>query len=97
VLGLSAERVAGRIWKMNRWLDYWLASRRAIRPGTHRSYECAVRLYLKPHLGHLRVAEVTRRDVAAMFRALERTPSRRGTPHAPGGRSRTCSGTPPSC
>jgi integrase len=35
------------------WLDQWLASRRKIRASVYRSYEMHIRVWLKPHLGHL--------------------------------------------
>jgi len=56
---------------VGQWLDEWLASRRKIRKSTRRSYEAHVRLYLKPHLGHLPIDRLRVVHIAAMFDAID--------------------------
>ncbi len=53
------------------WLDDWLAGRRNIRKSTRRSYEAHVRLYLRPHLGHLPIDRLRVVHIAAMFDAID--------------------------
>ncbi len=53
------------------FLDAWLvASRQRIRAATHRQYEQAVRLYLKPALGRLQLGKMTPSDIEAMTAAM---------------------------
>jgi integrase len=52
------------------YLDDWLASRVSLRPSTLRSYEGHVRLYLKPGLGGLKLAELRYADVERVFARL---------------------------
>jgi len=56
---------------VGQWLDEWLAGRRTIRKSTRRSYEAHVRLYLKPHLGHLPIDRLRVVHIAAMFDAID--------------------------
>src|SRR5438876_10870071 len=56
---------------VGQWLDEWLAGRRKIRKSTRRSYEAHVRLYLKPHLGHLPIDRLRVVHIAAMFDAID--------------------------
>jgi integrase len=48
-----------------------LTSRRKIRKGTRRSYEAHIRLYLRPHRGHLPIDRMRVVDIAAMFDAID--------------------------
>jgi len=64
-----AERTTAT-WTVARWLRYWLSTRTSIRPSTIRSYTEHVERHLIPHLGRIRLGELTGRDVAAMFTAL---------------------------
>jgi hypothetical protein len=84
VLGQSCSLTTAQSWTVAHWLRYWLGTRRSIRPSTLLFYTQYVERYLIPHLGRIRLADLTTRDIAAMFAALERTPSRRGSPLAPG-------------
>ena len=52
------------------YLDDWLAGKARLRPTTARSYEAHLRLYLIPHLGHLRLTDLRTSDVERMYRAV---------------------------
>ncbi|MGH3761324.1 tyrosine-type recombinase/integrase [Actinophytocola sp.] len=56
------------VWE---WLTEWLAGRRNLRANTRRLYEAHVRLYLHPHLGHLRLDRLRVAHLDAMFAAIE--------------------------
>ncbi len=56
---------------VGQWLDEWLAGRRKIRKSTRRSYEAHIRLYLRPHLGHLPIDRLRVVHIAAMFDAID--------------------------
>ena len=49
------------------WLEEWLAAKKKLRPGTVRGYAGHIRLYLKPHLGHIPIDRLRVTDVAAVF------------------------------
>jgi integrase len=49
------------------WLEEWLAAKKKLRPGTARSYAGHIRLYLKPHLGHIPIDRLRVTDIAALF------------------------------
>ncbi|MCP2341990.1 tyrosine-type recombinase/integrase [Actinomadura rupiterrae] len=53
------------------YLDQWIAGRKALRPGTVRNYSGHVRLYLKPHLGHLELDKLRVTHVDHMFEAID--------------------------
>ncbi|ALA48454.1 integrase [Mycobacterium phage Lolly9] len=54
------------------WLDYWLTvKKRENRPGGYQSYEGTARLYLKPHLGDIRLDKLTTPQVRSMLAALQ--------------------------
>src|SRR6185437_2774352 len=53
------------------YLTDWLAGRRTIKRGTLRSYEGHMRLYLIPHLGHLRIDRLRPGHIDAMYDALK--------------------------
>jgi hypothetical protein len=56
---------------VGQWLDQWLAGRRILRKGTRRSYEAHIRLYLRPHLGHLPIDRLRVVHIGAMFDAID--------------------------
>jgi integrase len=56
---------------VGQWLDEWLAAKKDLRAGTARSYEAHVRLYLKPHIGHIRLNRLRVADVASVFDAID--------------------------
>jgi site-specific recombinase XerD len=77
-----AERTTAT-WTVARWLRYWLTTRASIRPSTLRSYTEHVERHLIPHLGGVRLGELTGRQVAAMFTELASTDTRFGRPPTP--------------
>ena len=77
-----AERTTAT-WTVARWLRYWLSTRTRIRPSTLRSYTEHVERHLIPHLGRIRLGELTGRDVTAMFATLSTTDTRFGRPPTP--------------
>ncbi|WP_344501120.1 tyrosine-type recombinase/integrase [Dactylosporangium maewongense] len=83
VLEQSLERFTGQHWTLERWLRYWLTTRTSIRPTTLRVYTQHVEQYLIPHLGKLRLAEITVRHLTAMFADLAKQTTRTGKPLAP--------------
>jgi len=83
LLNRSAEDRGVDAWTVGRWLRYWLTTRASIRPSTLRSYTEHVELHLIPHLGRVRLGELTGRQVADMFRELAATNNRWGRPPTP--------------
>jgi integrase len=57
---------------VGQWLERWLASRTAPRNSTLRGYAAHVRLYLKPCLGQILLADLSGAHVQAMFTAISR-------------------------
>ncbi|MCP2342037.1 tyrosine-type recombinase/integrase [Actinomadura rupiterrae] len=53
------------------YLDQWITGRKSLRPGTVRIYAGHVRLYLKPHLGHLELDKLRVTHVDHMFEAID--------------------------
>ncbi len=51
-------------------MDQWLAGKVNLKAGTRRSYEDHIRLYLKPGLGHLGLAELRDRDFEELYAAM---------------------------
>jgi len=62
------------------WLEHWLASRTSPAASTVRSYAGHVRLYLKPYLGQVLLAELSAAHVQAMFTAITRHQNAAGSP-----------------
>ncbi len=56
-----------------------MASKAALRPTTARSYASHVRLYLRPHLGHVRLVDLRTPDIERMFGVI-RSVGARGRP-----------------
>jgi integrase len=56
---------------VEQYLEGWLAGRKGLRPGTRRSYESHIRLYLIPHLGAIRLDRLRVADVDSMFEAID--------------------------
>lgn len=52
------------------WLDKWLQGKRR-RTGTIKSYESHIRVHLRPHLGHLRIDQLSRAPISDMFAAID--------------------------
>ncbi|MET7418224.1 hypothetical protein [Dactylosporangium sp. NPDC005555] len=90
VLDQSLERFTGQRWTVERWLRYWLTTRTSIRPTTLRVYTQHIEQYLIPHLGRLRLADVTVRHLTGMFADLAKQTTRSGQPLAPATLHRIC-------
>jgi Phage integrase, N-terminal SAM-like domain len=56
---------------VGQWLDEWLAAKKDLRSGTVRSYEPHIRLYFKPHIGHIRLNRLRVADVSSVFDAID--------------------------
>ena len=61
--------IADQRWRLDAYLDYWLEEvvRTNRRPTTYHRYELAVRLYLKPGLGHCQLARLSVQRVQAFL------------------------------
>jgi integrase len=70
-------------WTMQRWLRYWLTTRTKIRPTTLRSYETHVENHLIPHLGRIRLSELTGRHITDMITTIGETTNRYGRSPTP--------------
>jgi integrase len=77
-----AERTT-QTWTTARWLRHWLTTKTGIRPSTLRSYTEHVNRHLIPHLGRIRLGELTGHHVAAMFATITATPTRYGRSVSP--------------
>jgi integrase len=53
------------------WLDIWLEGKKKITATTKARYASDIRLYLKPHLGHIPVEELRVADISGMFDDIE--------------------------
>ncbi|MFI0354213.1 tyrosine-type recombinase/integrase [Actinomadura sp. 9N407] len=53
------------------YLESWLAGRKNLREGTRRSYANHIHLYLRPHLGRIRLDRLRVRDVDRIFDAID--------------------------
>jgi integrase len=62
------------------WLDRWLGERTGSRESTIRGYAAHVRLYLKPCLGRILLADLSAQHVQAMFTAITRQHQAEGHP-----------------
>ena len=77
-----AERTT-QTWTVARGLRHWLTTKTGIRPSTLRSYTEHVDRHLIPHLGRIRLGELTGHHVAAMFTVLIAAQTRYGRPITP--------------
>lgn len=68
----SAKRKAPRMSDLcDRFMDEYV--RRKLKPSTQSTYECLIRLHIKPRLGKKRVEEVTTADVQSLHTAMAST------------------------
>ncbi|ADL71002.1 tyrosine integrase [Mycobacterium phage Enceladus] len=68
VLAGKIATTPGKVKTVGEWLDYWLTVKKSeCRPSTYESYEGSARLYLKPHLGHIRLDKLTTPQVRDML------------------------------
>jgi integrase len=65
---------------VGQWLQRWLGQAGRARESTRRGYASHIRLYLVPHLGRVLLAELTSRQVQAMFTAVARQHAAAGRP-----------------
>ena len=77
---LRSDVISGRvtikpanITTVGEWLDYWLESIRSdnVKPGTARSYEGTIRLYLQPHIGDVKLHKLTAAQVRGVYKKLQ--------------------------
>jgi integrase len=62
------------------WLERWLEQRTGPRESTIRGYAAHIRLYLRPCLGHILLADLTGQHVQAMFTGIARQHEAEGRP-----------------
>jgi integrase len=82
-LGRSQQDQSGHAWTVERWLRYWLSTRVGIRPTTRLSHTQYIERFLIPHVGKIRLAELTARQLTAFFAAVGQETNRFGQPHTP--------------
>jgi hypothetical protein len=82
-LNRSREDQADQAWTLERWLRYWLSTRVGIRPTTRLSHTQYIERFLIPHLGKIRLAELTARQLTVFFGAVAQETNRFGQPHMP--------------
>jgi hypothetical protein len=82
VLARTAEERTAGSWTLERWLRHWLSARTAIRPTTRSSHTGYIEQFLVPHLGKVRLAELTSRTLNAAFTEIGKTHNRFGRPHS---------------
>src|SRR2546421_11835509 len=71
----------GRAWTVERWLRYWLSTRVSIRPTTRLSHAGYIEQFLIPHLGHVRLVDLSSRQLALAFTEIGKVRNRFGQPH----------------
>lgn len=79
----DGDTVTAEGWTMQRWLRYWLTARTRIRPTTLRSYKVHVDRHLIPHLGRVRLSELTGRHITDMITAIGAATNRYGRTPSP--------------
>lgn len=52
------------------YLDSWLAGKHSLKPSTRAHYGDAIRLYLKPHIGHIQLRELRPHHIDRMYSAI---------------------------
>jgi hypothetical protein len=82
-LGRSRQDQTSHAWTLARWLRYWLSTRVGIRPTTRLSHTHYIERFLIPHLGNIRLAELTARQLTAFFATVAQQTNRFGQPHTP--------------
>ncbi len=65
------------------YLAQWLQGKASLRPSTHLAYLTHVRLYLVPHLGHLRLADLRAHHIEVMYREIVAANAKRERPVGP--------------
>lgn len=59
------------------WLDHWIQTKR-LRPGTRANYERTIILHIQPHLGDVKLQDLTASQLDRLYRQLETNGNRRG-------------------
>ena len=77
---LRMPEAAEAVLTTGEWLDRWLEQRTGPRESTIRGYAAHVRLYLRPCLGHILLADLTAQHVQAMFTFIARQHEPEGSP-----------------
>ena len=77
---LRMPEAAEAVLTTGEWLDRWLEQRTGPRESTIRGYAAHVRLYLRPCLGHILLADLTAQHVQAMFTFIARQHEAEGSP-----------------
>ena len=67
----QSGQVINATMTVGQWLDEWIKGRRKIAKSTLRGYEAHIRLYLRPHLGHLPIDRLRVVHISSMFDAIE--------------------------
>ena len=82
-LNRSRQDQSGHAWTVERWLRYWLSTRVGIRPTTRLSHTQYIERFLIPHVGKIRLTELTARQLTAFSAAVGQETNRFGQPHTP--------------
>jgi hypothetical protein len=80
---VDGDTATAQGWTVQRWLRYWLTTRRRIRPTTMRSYQIHVENHLIPHLCRVRLSELTGRHITDMISVIGATTNRNGRTPSP--------------
>jgi Phage integrase, N-terminal SAM-like domain len=67
----QAGQVINATMTVGQWLDEWIKGRRKIAKSTVRGYEAHIRLYLRPHLGHLPIDRLRVVHISSTFDAID--------------------------
>ena len=92
-LAQTQEARTGRAWTVERWLRYWLSTRVSIRPTTRLSHAGYIEQFLIPHLGSIRLADLTARQLAVAFTQIGKGRTGSGSPT----RRAPCTTSGPRC
>ena len=83
LLEMSREERVGRNWTVTKWLRYWLSTRTRIRATTKMHYIQDIERFLIPHIGTLTLAQLSARQLTAVFAKF-------GLPHSVCTSARPC-------
>jgi integrase len=66
------ERVAPKRVTIAEWAEHWIANQSELRPRTRERYELALRLHVLPHIGRVRVSDLTVDHVAWLIAEMRK-------------------------
>jgi integrase len=69
----AAQDLRGRGMYLADYLPQWLEDRQNLKASTRASYTTHLRLFLVPHLGHLRLEELRGEDIEAAYRSIRQS------------------------